>query len=76
MRTLRFTPRCSNISNQSGVPGTRMTLSVAPLMVAMSASMIWAGVLGQPPCTTPSCGDNSVKCLSVSSMAPLFLHRV
>src|SRR6266581_1897493 len=44
-----------------------MTLSVAPLMVAMSASITVAGAADQPPRSTQSCGDNSVRCLRVLS---------
>ena len=33
-------------------------------------SITVAGAADQPPCTTQSSGDNSVRCLSVSSMGP------
>src|SRR5882724_10148536 len=47
-----------------------MTLSAAPVRVAKSASITVAGAAGQPPRTTQSRGDTSVRCFSVSSMGP------
>src|SRR6266481_4449856 len=56
--------------SQSGVPATRIALSAAPLIVPMSASISAAAAAGQPPRTTQSCGESSVRCLSASSIGP------
>ena len=61
------------IRGAAGPASDSRTLSrpaAAPLIVPMSASISAAAAAGQPPRTTQSCGESSVRCLSASSMGP------